>query len=106
MAKPTTSTETYVRIVGDAGRYYYLPANPSDGDIIRLTFDNDGRANNTVDAGTNYLDAMGWSPVNKEWQPTSGAFHAREQVYPGKMHTFVFNAASQCWASDLLYNTD
>ncbi len=101
-ARPTSSI--YVRLVGNSNNYYYLPANPNDGDEVQLTFDNN--AWNTVDAGTNQLDAMGWSPVNKAWQPQAGAFSAFAQVYPAQKYSFLFHAPTHTWASNLMYNTD
>ncbi len=97
--------DIYARIVDD-NQTYQLPANPVDGDVVRLTFDTNGSSNNSVNAGANYIDALGWSPVNQAFSGTSGNTHQFHHVFNGPMFTFRFNAQYHTWASDLFYDTD
>lgn len=104
-------TMTYVRITTE-NTTYNLPANPVEGDIILLTFDTDGYCNNAVDAGTNYLDVLGFSPFNVNHQGSSGSIHAFRHVYSGHLSMFYFthvivgNTVLGVWASNLHYDID
>ncbi len=106
---PTGQTPTETEVVMPE-TYYNFPLTPNDGDIINLTFDNDGRGgddiHNTVDAGqVNFVQMTGWSPINREVQ-TSGTTHSIARVFPQSRITFRFHAPTQTWLNNGWYFTE